>query len=58
MSAEAFSGLVIEHFGGCVLESLVHALGLAAGPGMIRLGQPVFDAMLFVHAIEWVVSFR
>ena len=37
---------------GCVFDGPVHSLGLAVGPGMIRLRQSMFDAMLETNAIE------
>ena len=36
----------------CFLDCPVHSPGLAVGPGMIRLRQSMFDAMLKTNAIE------
>jgi hypothetical protein len=42
----------VERFDGCVLNGPVHPLGLAVGPGMIRLRQSMFDVMVKANAIE------
>ena len=52
MSAEALGCLIVEELGCRLLDGSVHALGLAIGPRMIRLGQPVLDAVLLAHPIE------
>ncbi len=46
--------LVVERLGGCILDGAVHALGLAVGPRMAGLGEPVFEAVLVAHAVERV----
>lgn len=53
---EAFDVAVVEGFDCCVLDGSVHSFGLAVGPGMIRLGQAMLDAMLNADTIEdvWV----
>ena len=38
------------------LERPIHSLDLTVGPGMIGLGQPVFDAMTPTSAIEGVTA--
>ena len=47
-------GFVVERLAGDVLDGAVHAFGLAVGPGVVRLGQPVLDSVLIAHAVEWV----
>ena len=44
--------LVVEEFDGCFLDRSVHSLGLAIGPGMVRLCESMFDAMVATNAIE------
>jgi hypothetical protein len=34
------------------LEGPVHSFDLAVGPGMVRLGEPVLDAVLSASAVE------
>lgn len=55
MGAEAFGCFVVERLGGCVLDGSVHAFGLAVGPRVVGLGQPVLDAVLVAHAVERVL---
>ena len=43
--SELFLGVVEVAFDGGVLDGPVHALDLPVGPGMVGLGQPVFDSM-------------
>jgi hypothetical protein len=52
MSLEAFQVIIMERPDGCFLDRSVHPLGLTVGPGMVRPGQPVLDAMLETNAIE------
>jgi hypothetical protein len=52
VSLEAFEVVVVEHPDGCFLHSSVHAFGLTVGPGVIRLRQPMLNAMLETNAIE------
>ena len=54
MGAQGFGGAVVERLGGCVLDGSVHAFGLAVGPGMTGLGEPVLDGVLVAHAVERV----
>jgi hypothetical protein len=49
---EVFEVFVVEDFDRGVLDSSVHSLGLAVGPGMIGLGQLVLDPMFDADAIE------
>ncbi len=37
---------VVEQLDGRILDGSVHAFGLAVGPWMVRLGEPVLDAEL------------
>ena len=43
MLPELVMAVVVVASDSCVLEGAVHALDLAIGPGMTRLGQPVLD---------------
>ena len=43
--SELFLGVVEVAFDGGVLDGPVHALYLPVDPGMVGLGQPVFDSM-------------
>ena len=52
MFSEVFVGFVIEAFDGSFFESSVHALDLAVGPGMFRLGQSVVDVVLSAGELE------
>ena len=52
MSFEAFQVVVMEHWMVCFLGRSVYPMGLSVGPGMVRLCQPVLDAMLGTNAIE------
>jgi hypothetical protein len=42
--------LVIEFFDRGFFEGTVHALDLAVGPGMIRFGEAMLDAVLLAYA--------
>jgi hypothetical protein len=44
MRLEALDFWVVEQLDGRILDGAVRAFGLAVGPRMIRLGEPVFDA--------------
>jgi len=54
VGAQGLGGFVVERLDCGVLDGPVHALGLAIGPRMIRLGQPVLDSVLIAHAVEHV----
>lgn len=43
---------VVERFDGCFLDGSHHTFGLAVGPRMIGLGQPVLDAILLADTPE------
>jgi hypothetical protein len=43
--------VVIATDGG-VFDGAIHTFDLAVGPGMVWLGQPVFNSMAFTDAIE------
>ena len=47
-------GLVVIAPNGGFLEGAVHPLDLTVGPGMVRLGEAVLDAMLAADAVEHV----
>jgi hypothetical protein len=46
MGLEAFQIVVVEDLDRGVLDGAVHALGLAVGPRVIGLGEPVLDAVI------------
>jgi len=52
MCFQAVDVLVVEDPDGCFLDGSVHPLGLTIGPGMVRFGQSMFDALLKANAIE------
>ena len=45
-------GLVMVAAHGCFFEGAIHALNLAVGPGMVRFGEPVLDAVFPAAHIE------
>src|ERR671936_298733 len=49
---EALQRLVVEGLHGGLLDGAVHPLGLTVGPGVIRLGQLVRDAVLAADPVE------
>src|SRR4051812_38976445 len=52
MSLEALQVGVVEHLDGGIFDGAVHPLGLAVGPGMIRLRQLVGDPVLTADPVE------
>ncbi len=56
MGLEALQVLVVERLHGGVLDGPVHPFGLAVGPGMVRLDEPVLDAVLPTDAVEHVAA--
>src|SRR5436190_22163325 len=46
MTAQLVVIVVVIAFDGCVLDRAVHSFDLAVGPGMIDLGESVFDTVL------------
>ena len=56
VDAERVEAWIMEGFRGGVLDGAVHPLGLPVGPGVIGLGQPVLDPMLFADAVEDVAA--
>ena len=46
--------LVVVALDGRLLEGAVHPLDLAVGPRMVRLGEPVLDAVLAADLVEAV----
>ena len=44
--------VVLEALYGGVLSGAVHPLDLALGPGMVRLCEPVLDAIRFIDHVE------
>ncbi len=53
---EALHVLIVEEFGGGFLARSVHSPGVSVAPGMIRLRQSIFDAMVETNAIGDVRS--
>jgi len=49
---QAFDVAVVEGFDRRILDGAVHSFGLAVGPGVIRLGQMMLDAMLVADTVE------
>ena len=47
---------IMERLDGSVLDGAVHAFGLAVGPGVVWLGELMFDAVLMADAVEGVVA--
>jgi hypothetical protein len=45
-------GLIVVAAHGCFFQGSVHALNLAVGPGMVRFGKPVLDAVFLAAHIE------
>jgi len=54
MDANLVVGLVMEAVDGSFLDSPIHALDLAVGPRMLRLGQAVIDVVLGAGVFEGV----
>ena len=52
MGLETFQIVVMVSLDRGVLDRPVHPLGLAIRRGMVRLGQPVFDAICDADTIE------
>lgn len=52
MGLETFQIVVMVDLDGGFLDRPVHPLGLAIRPGMVRLGQPVLDAICDADTIE------
>ena len=48
--------VVVVAFDGGFLDSPVHPFDLAIGPGMLDLGEPVFDVVLVADPVEDVVE--
>src|ERR687884_682728 len=49
---QALQGLVVEDLHGSLLDRAVHPLSLTVRPRVIRLGQPVLDAVLAADPVE------
>jgi hypothetical protein len=49
---ELIVALVVVAFDSRFFEGAVHPLDLAVGPGVVRLGEPVFDVVLTTDLIE------
>ena len=56
MGLQAVQIVVVEDLDCGVLDRAVHSLGLAVGPRVIGLGQPVLDAVLHADSVEDVGS--
>ena len=54
MAAQLVVIVVVIAFDGCVLDRAVHSFDLAVGPGMIDLGESVFDTVLAAPQSEHV----
>ena len=52
MAAQLVDRGIVEGFDGGLLDGAHHPLGLAVGPGMIGLGEPVLDAVCLADAAE------
>ena len=52
MFLELLMGLVVIPFDRRFLECSVHPLHLTVRPGMVGLGQPMFDAVLNTNPVE------
>lgn len=52
MRLEALDIGVVEQLDGRILDGAVHAFGLGVGPWMVRLGEPVLDAVLDTDPVE------
>jgi hypothetical protein len=52
VSFELIVSIVMVALDGRFLDRAVHALDLAIGPGMLDLGQPMFDAILLAAHIK------
>jgi hypothetical protein len=52
MPAQLVMVFVVVALHGCFFERPVHSLDLTIGPGMVRFGQPMLDAMPPAGAIE------
>jgi len=50
--AQLIVAVVVEAFDGGFLVGAVHPLDLAVGPGMVRLGEPVFEVIRLAHHVE------
>ena len=51
---ELVMAIVVIAFDGGVLDGAVHSLDLSVGLGMVRLGEPVLDAVLAADLVEAV----
>ena len=56
MGLEGLEVRIVEGFDGGFLDRAVHALGLSVGPRVVRLGEPVLDAVLAADALEDVAA--
>ena len=56
VAAELVVAVVVVAFDGCFLDRPVHPFDLAVGPRMVRLGQPMLDAMALAGPIEGMAT--
>ena len=52
MSSKLVMAVVVVPFDGCFLDRPVHSLDLTVGPGMIDLGEAMFDAVFAAAHVE------
>lgn len=56
MAAKLVVIVIVVALDGGLLDGPVHSFDLAVGPGMIGLGEPVFDAVFATGAVEDVLE--
>lgn len=56
MAAELVVAVVVVALDGRVLDRAVHPFDLTVGPRMVRLGQPMLDAMALAGPIEGMAA--
>ena len=52
--SELVVAVVVVAFDGCVLDRAVHPLDLTIGPRVVRLGEPMVDAVFTADLVEAV----
>ena len=56
MPLKMIVGVIEEAFDGGFLDGSVHAFDLAVGPGMVRLGESMFDDVAAADSVEGMAS--